>query len=346
MSRFEPDPRKTYAILAGDEVLLAPSTSVASLKQQPADLFVSEMVEIPIGDRGHPDHFEVLAFPSTATVSSVYQRLRGPSPQPQLSSRSGLLLDLKDNTSLSELDRSDFPLFPVSGSSARRITIRGEDGTESVFVFDPLVTISDLKAFIAGQLNLPPAFHLMNTDGDEDPDALLLRDTATEFIWIDATAALAGTESVQVVVAVPEPETKTPTGPRTVYRLKWNENVTEIEMGDDQTVEDAKQIYAEKVNVRAEHVSLLLRGKLMRDAQVLSRQRIPAGQEIVVYVRNVRKILLRSNSASIGPAPDGFEEQIEQLMEVTGADKGTCSRCLIFNHYNYDDALADLRQLS
>jgi hypothetical protein len=339
MTRFDPDPTKTYGVFSEDDVWLAPPTSVASLGPQP-DLFVSEVIEIPIGDRANPDQFEVLAFPSTAIIASLYRRVSSPGPETRLSSRSGLVLELDANESLALLNRSEFPLFPVSSSSTTPVTIRGDGAPASVFVFDPLVKISALKAFISGRLNLPPLFHLMDSSGRENPDEVLLREAVTEFIWVDATAAFGATEPVQVVV--PAPETRTSTGPRAVYRLKWEDSVTEIELGDDQTVEDAKQIYADKVNVRAEHVSLLCRGKVMRDAQVLSRQRISAGQEIVVCVRNVPQILLRSNQPSIGPPPDDFEEQVDRLAAVTGTDKLTCSRCLRFNRYNYDDALADL----
>jgi hypothetical protein len=303
---------------------------------------VSEVIEIPIGDRDHPDHFESLPFPTTATLSTVYRRLPKRVPEPKLSSKSGIVLTLSDNANLAKLDRTDFPLFPLSAGSARSITVRGEDGTETVFVFDPLVTISDLKSFIARQLTLPPRFQLLNAVDSEDPDELPLRDAGTEFMWLDATAALAGSETIQIVE--PQPEVRTSNGPRAVYRLKWDEDVTEIELGDEQTVEDAKQIYAAKVNVKAEHVSLLFRGKVMRDGQVLSRQRIPAGQEIVVYVRNVREIVLRSNPGRVGPRPDDFEDQVARLAAETGSDKLTCSRCLRFNRYNYDDAVADLRE--
>jgi hypothetical protein len=70
------------------------------------------------------------------------------------------------------------------------------------------------------------------------------------------------------------------------------------------------------VNVKAEHVTLLFRGKVMRDAMVLSRQRIPAGGEIVAYVRKVREIEIvhPSKGMSIGPPPDDFEEQVDRLV--------------------------------
>jgi hypothetical protein len=340
MTHFVPDPKKTYAVFSEDDILLDPSTSTVTLK--PPILFVSEVIEIPIGDREHPDHVEILQFPTTATVSTVYRRLPGSLVDPKLSSKSGIVLDLKDSLSLVKLDRTDFPLFPLSSASARSITVRDAEETETVLVFDPLVTISDLKTVISLQLSLPPLFQLLNATHSEDPDELLLKDAGTEFMWIDGTAALAGSEPIQIVE--PQPEVRPSNGPGAVYRLKWDEDVTEIELGDDQTVEDAKQIYAAKVNVKAEHVSLLFRGKVMRDGQVLSRQRIPAGQEIVVYVRNVREIVLRSNPGRVGPPPDDFEDQVARLVAETGSDKLTCSRCLRFNRYNYDDAVADLRE--
>jgi hypothetical protein len=107
-------------------------------------------------------------------------------------------------------------------------------------------------------------------------------------------------EPIQVVG--PARELMISNGPRATYRLKWDEKVTKIELGDDQTVGDAKLMYASKVNVRAEHVTILCGGKVMRDAHVLSERRIPAGSEIIVYVNTLRfiSLIILSNVRPIG----------------------------------------------
>jgi hypothetical protein len=341
MTRFHADPAKTYAIFSEDDVLLEPSTPVATLSQP--TLFVSELIEIPIGDRERPGHVEILQFPATATVSTVHGRLPPSLRQPKLSSKSGIVLDLNDNATLVQLDRTDFPLFPLSSPSARRIIVRGEDRTENVFVFDPLVTIADLKTFIARRLRLPPVFQLLNVANSEDPDGLQLRYAGSEFMWIDGTAALAGSEAIQVIV--PAPEDRPATGPRAIYRLKWDESVTEIELGDDQTVGEAKQIYAAKVHVKAQHVSLSWRGKVMRNRQVLSERRIPPGEAIVVHINTVHGSIFLPNAPSIGPQPDDFEDQVARLAEETGTDPLTCDHYLRLNGYDFGNAHAALRDV-
>jgi hypothetical protein len=230
-------------------------------------------------------------------MASLYQRFQPYLRDLKLSSKSGVVLDLNEKAGLRHLDPTDFPLFLLSSKSVKRITIRGEDESGSVLDFDPLAKISDLKNVIARRLGLPPLFHLLNAHGSQDPDGLLLRDAGTAFMWVNATDQVTWDKSVQVLP--PQARGRRAHTRQTVYRLNWDGAVTEIELGDHQTVGEAKRIYGARVNVGAEHVALLWGERVLQDAQVLSR-RIPRGQEIVVRVGNGRGNVQRSNPDRVG----------------------------------------------
>jgi hypothetical protein len=283
--------------------------------------------------------------PITAALSTVYRQL-SLSSDPTLAAKCGLVLAVTQRTMVSQLDPDDFPLFPLSASTVRRITIRSPNHPDHVFPFDPFVRISDLKAFIARKLDLPQGFKLLNASQSEDRDQLPLKDAGAEFTWIPASEPAAESEIVEVVKTAREVVSS---APQRTYRLRWDDRVTEIALGDDQNVGDAKRVYADALcadglDVKAEHVSLLFRGKVMRDNHVLSRQRIAKDQEIVVYVRNVEDIILRSGRYTIGPPPPDFEAQVRRLEKESGRDTLTCTRCLRFHAYDFDNALADLRE--
>jgi hypothetical protein len=145
------------------------------------------------------------------------------------------------------------------------------------------------------------------------------------------------------------PAVSAPKGPKAVYRFRRDEVVTEVEVGDDQTVGDAKDLYGAKINVSPELISFLLRGKVLKDILILSRQRIGSDQEIVVYVRELKEFILRSSPGirpPIAERPLDYESQLDRLVAASGSDRTTCSRCFTGHDYDFHAALASLQELA
>jgi hypothetical protein len=134
-------------------------------------------------------------------------------------------------------------------------------------------------------------------------------------------------------------------GAKTVYRFRRDDTVTEVELDDHQTVADAKEIYGTKTATDPQLISFLCRGRRLNDHFILSRQRIPPGQEIVVFVRDLREVIIYSSPGVLEPAPelpDDYDQQLDRLVAQSGRDRDICGSCFIYHHCDFAAALGDL----
>jgi hypothetical protein len=111
---------------------------------------------------------------------------------------------------------------------------------------------------------------------------------------------------------------------------------------------DARELLADCYETATENVSLMFRGRTLRDEWLLIQQRVGSGR-IIVQIRSTAAILLSSVAyRSRGPVakPPNFDEQVERLHRETNLDRRTCGRCLVFNEYDFDGTLAALREIN
>jgi hypothetical protein len=80
---------------------------------------------------------------------------------------------------------------------------------------------------------------------------------------------------------------------------------------------------------------------------IISSLRVPPDGHIVVYIREMRSIYLRScreigRQAEQPPQPDNYNEMLDALVAQTGKDRVMSARCFKFYGYNFTRALAEL----
>jgi hypothetical protein len=138
-----------------------------------------------------------------------------------------------------------------------------------------------------------------------------------------------------------------PTHPGRLYNFLWGEQRVEIFVGDGQTVADARQLVAERFGSMADYVTLLYAGRQLKDATVLDHLRVPPDRHLMVYIRDMSRLFLRSVRMN-DPGkdrPDNYEELLDRLIAATGNSRLTCGRCLRFYDFDYDAALEALTNL-
>jgi hypothetical protein len=107
-----------------------------------------------------------------------------------------------------------------------------------------------------------------------------------------------------------------------------------------------KEMIASRYHTIADYVSLLFCGRNLKDEQVLFRQQVGSGK-IIIYIRRLDVILLQSvgHGSRRGPSkPNDFVERVTRLQQAIGKDARTCSRCLAFYEYDFDQALSAMRE--
>jgi len=132
------------------------------------------------------------------------------------------------------------------------------------------------------------------------------------------------------------------------YTFVYQEEPFDMEVPDNATVADTKELVATRFKTLAENVKLLHCGKEMKDTLVLSKQRIRPPNRIVVYIRDMRSILLQSCGAGWSrntPKPDNYLELLQELKERSGQDARICARVLLYYDYDFDRALEELLNL-
>jgi hypothetical protein len=92
-------------------------------------------------------------------------------------------------------------------------------------------------------------------------------------------------------------------------------------------------------------ISFLFRGRDLKDHFMLSRQRIPPGQEITVFVRDLREVIIYSVpgiQVPVAERPDDYDQQLDRLVAQSGFDRDICGRCFGYHRYDFAAALAVL----
>jgi hypothetical protein len=143
--------------------------------------------------------------------------------------------------------------------------------------------------------------------------------------------------------------------PKRKYRFIWGEEIADLEIANGQRVSDAKVVVADYWNSMTELITLLYLGKQLKDRLIISSLRIPPDGHIVVYIRDMRSIYLRScqnvdgqMGSTIGGTagveqPDNYEDLVDALTTQTGEDRIVCMRCLKYLGYDFDRALSELQ---
>jgi hypothetical protein len=142
-----------------------------------------------------------------------------------------------------------------------------------------------------------------------------------------------------------------PAGPGRTYRFFWGDETADLAIQDGQRVSEAKVLVAHYWNTEAALVTLLYLGKQLKDGLIVSSLRIPVDGHILVYIREMRSIYLRSYGAigRIGgqpeqaPPPDNYDEILDALVAETGRDRIICARCFRFYGDDFERALAELQ---
>jgi len=138
-----------------------------------------------------------------------------------------------------------------------------------------------------------------------------------------------------------------PSEPKHSYAFVYDDNEFTMDVPDRATVADTKQLVAERFSSLAENVKLLHCGKEMKDALVLSKQRIRPPNRIVVYIRSMDAVLLQSICPGrTAVKPPDYMDRLQQLVQATGQDARICARAFAYFEYNYERALEELQQLA
>jgi hypothetical protein len=82
--------------------------------------------------------------------------------------------------------------------------------------------------------------------------------------------------------------------PKRKYQFIWGEEIADLEIANGQRVSDAKVVVADYWNSMTELITLFYLGKQLKDRLIISSLRIPLDGHIVVYIRDMRSIYLRS----------------------------------------------------
>jgi hypothetical protein len=165
---------------------------------------------------------------------------------------------------------------------------------------------------------------------------------------IDVVAEEPPAPAPQTVPVVTNPAPPPPSGDLN-YLFKYDDDEFNLSIPASATVADVKQMIAERYGNELDKVSLLFRGRNLKDESLLIHQRI-GDKTIIVYIRSMEPIILESigygSSLIRVPKPANFNDLVGRLERETGASNRTCSRCLIFYEYDVDRALNALRDES
>jgi hypothetical protein len=130
------------------------------------------------------------------------------------------------------------------------------------------------------------------------------------------------------------------------YTFEYEGEEFELSIPIEAKVLRAKEMVADRYHTIADYVSLLFCEQNLKDELILFRQRI-GSRKIIIYIRRLDAILLQSvgyGSRRALPKPSDFVERVTRLQQATGRDARTCSRCLTFYDYDFDQALSALRE--
>jgi hypothetical protein len=114
-------------------------------------------------------------------------------------------------------------------------------------------------------------------------------------------------------------------------------------------VSDTKNIVADHWNFIVDLITLLYLAKQPKDGMIFSSLRIPLHGHIIVYIREMRSVYLRS-CQNIGPAgnagvvkpPAGFQDSVGRLATESGHEEILWMKCFKFHGYGFHQALAEL----
>jgi hypothetical protein len=123
-----------------------------------------------------------------------------------------------------------------------------------------------------------------------------------------------------------------------MYTFKYENNEFQLSIPMDAKVVQVKGLIADRYHTILDYISLLFRGRNLKDELILFRERI-ASRKIIVYIRRLDATLLQSlgyGSQRSPSTPSDFLERVTRLQRATGKDSRTCSRCLTFFGYDFD----------
>jgi hypothetical protein len=239
-----------------------------------------------------------------------------------------------------------------------RVQVEFPDSGNREFVAPRRCRICDLRELILR--DFPESFTL--TDGNSELDSNIpLTDYAGRLVCrrIEAPNRAAEDQAVPIDVRRVDISELRPQGdseaPKRTYRFIWGEEIADLEIANGQRVSEAKVVVADYWNSMTELITLLYHGKQLKDRMIISSLRIPHDGHIIVYIREMRSIYLRSCQdigRQIGSAlggsvraepPDNYEELLDALVAATGEDRIMCMRCLKYFGYDFDRALSELQ---
>jgi hypothetical protein len=275
---FSTKPGTRYGILSADFIILGNDFEIKNLRE-PRDLFLQEVLDVSI-HRRNPDRVICTCKCGIESPLANMESKIGA----KLSTALGFVPD--PNICHRDLNHNDYPLFAVDVKNVKAVLVRDMHNQEFLFEFDSDARISDLKTFLEARRCFPSGFYLLNASNSEPPRDCFLRDADQEIHCIHPSSGEVGDD---------------PGGPKARYRFKCGNIAAEVELGDTQTVREAKDILAKRIGSRPESISLIYNRRMLNDRYVLSRQRIRPGTEIAVLVRDNRAILIES---SPGICPD------------------------------------------
>jgi hypothetical protein len=222
---------------------------------------------------------------------------------------------------------------------------------ESVPVPEIVAVDSPKRGVVKPPMKRPPVPEIVPIAAQRPPSRPALA-PAPEIVRVDAPPPNVTRPSVPDDASVPQSGVAeahdglgsvAPVGP--MYLFEYEDVQFTLSIPPEGKVIDAKEQIADRYRTIADYVSLLFRGRNLKDESVLVRLRIGTGK-ITVLIQSVEAILLQSvgcESRIRSAKPANFIDLVNRLHAETGTDVRTCSRCLSFCNYDYDQSFAALR---